>query len=134
MSDNDIEKEIQAKWLNAPHITLEHIESCIALECYTTGDCFSVWHYTIESTEEKQRLLEKLSLLTVCVLVLKNGFTVTGESACVSPENFNEARGRKIARQNAVEKIWMLEGYLLNDRLFEQASQVHFPDGSIPHA
>lgn len=50
----------------------------------------------------------------------KNGFTVTGESACASPENFDAEIGRKIARQNAVNKIWMLEGYLLKQKLSEQ--------------
>ena len=58
-----------------------------------------------------------LSLLTFCVLVLKNGFTVTGESACASPENFDAELGRKIARQKAVEKIWPLMGYALKERL-----------------
>ncbi|WP_228029098.1 Gp49 family protein, partial [Leptospira borgpetersenii] len=61
----------------------------------------------------------ELKLLTFCVLVLKNGFTVTGESACASPENFDEEIGRKISRQNAVNKIWLLEGYLLKQRLHE---------------
>lgn len=59
--------------------------------------------------------------LTFCVLVLRNGFTVTGESACASPENFDDEIGRKIARQNAVAKIWPLEGYLLKTRLHESA-------------
>ena len=58
-----------------------------------------------------------LGLLTFCVLVLKNGFTVTGESACASPENFDAELGRKIARQNAVAKIWPLMGYALKERL-----------------
>ena len=58
-----------------------------------------------------------LSLLTFCVLVLRNGFTVTGESACASPENFDAEIGRKIARQNAVQKIWPLMGYALKERL-----------------
>ncbi len=66
------------------------------------------------------RDLSPLKLLTYCVLVLKNGFTVTGESACASPENFDAEIGRKIARQNAVNKIWMLEGYLLKQKLSEQ--------------
>ena len=57
------------------------------------------------------------SMLTICVLTLQNGFTVTGESACASPENFDAEIGRKIARQNAVNKIWQLEGYLLKQRL-----------------
>jgi hypothetical protein len=58
-----------------------------------------------------------LGLLTFCVLVLKNGFTVTGESACASPENFDAEIGRKIARQKAIEKIWPLMGYALKDKL-----------------
>jgi len=55
----------------------------------------------------------------VCVLTLKNGFTVTGESACASPENYNQEIGEKIAKENAVDKIWPLEGYLLKQKLFE---------------
>jgi len=58
-------------------------------------------------------------LLTFCVLTLRNGFTVTGESACASPENFDAELGRKIARQNAVNKIWPLMGYALKQRLHE---------------
>lgn len=58
-----------------------------------------------------------LHLLTFCVLVLKNGFTVTGESACASPENFNAEIGKKIARENAVAKVWPLMGYALKERL-----------------
>jgi hypothetical protein len=57
--------------------------------------------------------------LTVCRLELKNGFSVTGESAAVSMANFDEEIGRKVARENAREKIWALEGYLLKQKLFE---------------
>jgi hypothetical protein len=57
--------------------------------------------------------------LTICFLTLKNGFIVTGESACASIENFDEVIGRKIAYENAWSKIWELEGYLLRQRLFE---------------
>ena len=62
-------------------------------------------------------VLPALGLLTFCVLVLKNGFTVTGESACASPENFDAELGRKIARQNAVQKVWSLMGYELRTKL-----------------
>lgn len=58
-----------------------------------------------------------LALLTFCVLVLRNGFTVTGESACASPENFNPEIGRKIARENAINKVWPLLGFRLRDEL-----------------
>jgi hypothetical protein len=57
----------------------------------------------------------------VCCLTLKNGFTVTGESACASPENFDAELGRKIAFKNAREKIWQLEGYLLKEKLSSRA-------------
>lgn len=57
--------------------------------------------------------------LTVCTLILENGFTVTGESACVDPKQFNQAMGEQIAFTNALEKIWPLEGYLLRQRRFE---------------
>lgn len=55
--------------------------------------------------------------LTVCCLTLWNGFMVTGESACASPENYDETIGRKIARDNAREKLWPLLGFRLRDQL-----------------
>jgi hypothetical protein len=61
------------------------------------------------------------------VLVLRNGFTVTGESACVSPENFDDEIGRKIARAHAIEKIWPLEGYLMKERLFQLVQPAQAP-------
>lgn len=70
---------------------------------------------------EGERILAPLDLLTICTLVLRNGFTVTGESACASPENFDAEIGRKIARTNAVQKIWALEGYLLKQRMHDDA-------------
>lgn len=62
-------------------------------------------------------VLPPLERLTICVLVLKNGITVTGQSACVSPENFDAEIGRKIARKNAVEQLWPLLGFRLADKL-----------------
>lgn len=64
-----------------------------------------------------------LGLLTICVLVLKNGFTVTGKSACAFPENYNREIGEQIARNNAVEEIWPLLGFMLRDELHEQEVQ-----------
>lgn len=68
-----------------------------------------------------------LSLLTFCVLVLRNGFTVTGQSACASPENFNADIGRKIARENAVEQVWTLLGYELKERLYQRTVPANPP-------
>ncbi len=76
----------------------------------------------LEHVLQPQPEHESLRLLTFCVLILRNGFTVTGESACASPENFNEELGRKIARQNAVSKIWPLMGYELRSKLSDKCS------------
>lgn len=94
-NDAAIEAEIQAKGKTAPRITPEHVEAQI-VGC----DFYRV-----------------TSVLTLCVLTLRNGFTVTGESACASPENYDQQIGEKIARGNAVQKIWGLEGYLLRSQL-----------------
>ena len=115
MNDQAIEQEIQAKGLTAPRITPADIEANITSEFYFTAadgvEGFS------GHRPNSVRAGTALSLLTFCVLVLKNGFTVTGESACASPENFDAELGRKIARQKAVEKIWPLMGYALKERL-----------------
>jgi hypothetical protein len=120
MSDQEIEKEIQAKGLTAPRITPAHINAVIASEYYfTAGDAVS---YNAGGPSVAHEA--SLSLLTFCVLVLANGFTVTGESACASPENFDAELGRKIARKNAVDKVWMLEGYLLKEKLWNHGAGI----------
>lgn len=95
-TEQSIEKEIQDKGLTAPRLTPEHIDKVIAKADYHVfeGSC-----------------------LTVCCITLLNGFTVTGESACASPANFNKEVGEKISFNNARDKIWMLEGYLLKERI-----------------
>lgn len=114
----DIEQEIRAKGLTAPRITPADIEGNIDGEYYfTAGQAVQA---TMADQDELTRLTgahKALHLTTFCVLVLKNGFTVTGESACASPENFDADIGRKIARQNAVQKIWPLMGYELRSKL-----------------
>ena len=115
MTTDPIDQEIQAKGLTAPRVTPQRIEEVIVGEYYFTaldGQRGAGTQGIQTSTTETA-----LGLLTFCVLVLKNGFTVTGESACASPENFNAELGQKIARQNAVNKIWPLEGYLLKQQL-----------------
>ena len=113
--DKQIEKEIQDKGLTAPRVTPQDLQDNIASEHYfTAGDGIAGRCYREVSTLHSPQSLE---LLTFCVLVLKNGFTVTGESACASPENFDAEIGRKIARQNAEQKIWPLMGYALKETL-----------------
>ena len=112
-TDQSIEQEIQAKGLTAPRVTLQDIEAKIEAEhFFTAAD-------GVYGAEPERRLPASSAThtLTFCVLVLKNGFTVTGESSCASQENFDAYIGRKIARQNAVQKIWPLMGYALRERL-----------------
>ena len=117
MNDIEIESEIKSKGLTAPRVTPQRIEEVISSEHYfTAGEGIAGRCFREVSTLHSPQQLE---LLTFCVLVLQNGFTVTGESACASPENFDAEIGRKIARQNAVNKIWPLEGYLLKNKIHE---------------
>lgn len=102
-TEQQIESEIQAKGLNAPRLTPASIDAAIHSEQY---------HVFPGTT------------LTVCALTLRNGYIVTGESAAASPENFDQAIGRKIARENARNKIWGLEGYLLRENLSRNVNAV----------
>lgn len=117
MSDNSIEQEIQAKGLIAPRITPADIETNIASEHYFTAMDGVVGRADTPDIVAGTPINSPLDLLTFCILVLRNGFTVTGESACASPENFDAELGRKIARQNAVVKVWPLMGYELRSKL-----------------
>lgn len=95
ITEQEIEQELKDKGLNAPRLCPEHIDNVIISETYTvlpSGKCM------------------------ICELTLKNGFTVRGESACVSKANFNKDIGKKISKQNARDKIWQLEGYLLQEK------------------
>lgn len=119
-SDESIEQEIQAKGLTAPRVTRELLESKIAAEYYISGSTLFVAaspYVNGPADITDAATAQAMSLLTFCVLVLENGFTVTGESACASPENFDAGLGRKIARGKALDKLWQLEGYLLKERL-----------------
>lgn len=131
MTEQAIEQAIQAAGKTAPRITPQHIENVIVSEHYfTAADGVAGVHaptaerYPAETTPQ-------LELLTFCVLVLRNGFTVTGESACASPENFDPAIGKQIARENARNKIWQLEGYLLKQNLYVNGA--HTADENFEH-
>lgn len=128
-TDNELEKMIQEKGLTAPRVTPESIEAIIRAEVYFTAAeaANATGQLKVDSA-----LGKALGLLTFCVLHLENGFTVTGESACASPANFNQEVGRKAARENAVNKLWALEGYRLKQRLYDEASGVIRVDDPLP--
>lgn len=95
-SEAAIEAEIKTKGLNAPRLTPDMIDATIV------GEDYHVFPGTT---------------MTVCALKLRNGFVVIGESAAASPENFDAAIGKRIARDNARNRIWALEGYALRNKL-----------------
>lgn len=110
-SDAGVERLIQAKGKTAARVTPADIEANIESYFYfTAAQAATAVDRTIDADSP-------LHLLTFCVLVLRNGFTVTGESACASPENFDAEIGRRVARENAVQKIWPLLGFRLRDKL-----------------
>ena len=97
MDNTELNAAIAAK--PGPKVTPERIDEVIA------------YHHFVLVSE---------SSLTICIITLQNGVTVTGESACADPANFDAEIGRQIAFRNAREKIWTLEGYLLKQRLYEE--------------
>lgn len=124
--DKVSEQELQAVSI-APRVTPADIEANIASEHYFTAAHgvegamarmeLHQRHAEVDTAANHMSVHVNLGLLTFCVLELRNGFTVTGESACASQENFNAEIGRRIARENAVDKIWPLMGYELKCRL-----------------
>lgn len=96
--DQQLEYEIQNKGLTAPRLTPSQIDSKI----------MDIRYHRVEGTTT-----------TLCSLVLENGFVVNGESASASLDNFDEALGKRIAFDNARDKIWLIEGYLLKEKLYQ---------------
>ena len=110
---DSLEREIQAKADKGPRVTPTALQAEIVSAWYINGATGVV----PDDFQPAVPADSPLSLLTICVLVLRNGFTVHGVSACASPENFNEEIGRRIARENAEREIWPLLGFRLRDQL-----------------
>jgi len=109
MNDQAIEQEIQAKGKTALRITPADIEANVAaIHTFTAGDALRALGHPVGA---------EFDLLTLCVAKTTSGYTLTGESACASPENFDAELGAKIARDNAKQKLWPLMGYELKPRL-----------------
>lgn len=121
MTDSEIENEIQAKGLTAPRVMPADIEANIAREfCFTAAEGLA--GREVAPLIGDLAVPKSLHLLTFCVIVLKNGFTVTGESFCSSPLTpFNPQTGRELARANAVEKLWPLMWHALKQKQHDAA-------------
>jgi len=113
MNSLQVGEDLAAKGATAPRVALQHMEDKIVYEhCFTVGEAIS--HSTFAHPAP-------LDILTLCILVLDNGWTLVGKSAPAAPENFNAEKGRIFAREDALRQLWPLEGYALRERLAEQA-------------
>jgi len=95
----------------APRVTLADIEGAVSETYYFTAE------QAVCATNTRVAYPSALKLLTICILVMQNGFVVIGKSAPASPENFDTAVGQKFAREDAVRQLWPLMGFALRDRL-----------------
>ncbi len=117
MNDKELEDIQQSRNLTAPRVTLDDVNNNIGAEYYTTLD--KALGHNVPTDPSWN-----LGVITLCVLVLRNGFVVIGEAAPASPDNFDAALGQKIAKQKAIDKVWPLMGYALKDRMLVQSSMV----------
>lgn len=122
-----LEDEIQAKGLNAPRVTPAQVEAAILDELYFTAAAgvegqLARGGVPAEAIAKALRSDSPAELLTICVLILRNGFSVIGKSAVASRANFDWDIGRRVAREDAVRQIWPLEGYLLKQKLHDAAA------------
>lgn len=109
-------EELGAKGATHPRVSLDDIESAIASEhIFTAGDAVAA--LVGQPNDVATHPGSPLSLLTIYILVLHNGFTVIGKSAPASPENFDAAKGATFAREDAIRQLWPLMGFALRDRL-----------------
>ncbi len=92
----------------APRVTLDDIKAAIAAEYHLTGD---------QAVGDDVPKVPSLGVLSICILVMKNGFTIVGKSAPASPANFNAEFGRKLAFEDCIRQIWPLMGFALRDKL-----------------
>jgi Phage protein (N4 Gp49/phage Sf6 gene 66) family len=117
---NKIENEANDPGV-APKVTIADIEANIVSEHYFTASQGCIGN---PEEDAEHSALDRMDLLTFCVLILKNGFTVHGFSACASAANFDPIKGRMYAREDAVNKVWGFMGYELRTKLAATENQV----------
>ena len=98
-------------------VSLADVEANIAGEfTFIVGDAYEN-ELGFAPTTNDASVAGALNLLTVCVIVLKNGFSVMGKTAPADANNFDATLGRKFAREDAIRQIWPLMGYALREKL-----------------
>jgi len=103
VTEEELQERAEARGDGAERVTLDQLEQTIVFEHYLNP--------------------EEVHPLTICVLELQNGFMLVGHSAPADPDNFNEAIGRRLARQKAVDQIWPLLGFALREKIWLEQTQ-----------
>lgn len=101
----------------APRVSLDDMQAKIDGEYYFSALDGIDGRFRGGPEAQGCRHAPELQLLTICVLVMRNGFTVIGKSAPASPENFDEEKGRRFAYEDAIKQLWPLEGYARREKL-----------------
>lgn len=107
--------DIAAKGATAPRVTLQDIENNIKAE----------YSFTADKAVSGSPVMDELKILTISILVMKNGFVVIGKSAPAAPENFDASKGAQFAREDAIRQIWPLMGYALRDKLRNNSAEAN---------
>ena len=103
--------EYSAAKATHPRVSLADMEGKIAEEHYFRAS------EALNAINPSAQVSNPLSILTICILVMNNGFTIIGKSAPASPENFDPEKGKRFAYEDAIKQLWPLEGYALRDKL-----------------
>lgn len=109
-------------------VTKEAIEAKIKDVIYINAGAAAESEYGAALTDATAR---NLSLVTICFIILENDFKVEGISACVDPAMYDEEKGQAYAYENAFNKLWELEGYMLRQALYEQAQSQEMLKGFL---
>lgn len=117
-----------------PRVTMDQINGLIVREYYFTAldgvvwTSIGGWPEGQGATDPPEQDVKPLKMLTICVLVLKNGFTVVGHAGVASPENYKIEVGKKVARDKAIEQLWPILGYQLKQELYDSQDREHEND------
>lgn len=103
-----------AEGRTAPRVKLDDILNSISGTYYSTGD-----RLLTNDGPHPNSHAQPLGLLTICLVVMNNGFTIIGKSAPASPENFDPELGKKLAHEDAIRQIWPLMGFNLRQKLHD---------------
>lgn len=94
----------------APRVTLASMEAKVSEKYFVTA---------AEAIGQNPSQGGPLAILTICIVVLENGFTLLGKSAPAAAANFNVEFGQKLAYEDCIRQMWPLEGYLLRQQRHE---------------